>query len=1260
MKISDINYRSKIFEKLIESNEMIKNSNDIFQILLEKYVKKDKYLDNIANILNGDDVVIKIIEKNINNNFILADTLLYFFEKNSINYLINSLNSKKDKKKYKYLDEEPLKVLEECYELLNSYMFKPKELDKLLKEICKLFCLGYIKSFLYIFIKTFDDDRYKSEDDGKNKIINVINGDNSIYKMMRIYVYKILYNNFRIDIFTDEKMIEKYKLNDYKGFSHDIQINELNNIYKIDFEKTLKDDYYIDSYKIFERYKKVEFKNKIKTTEYDIDEYGIDNFYVLSYNISLSNLQMEKSDLNKNFFTNICQPLFNDDKPLFEAIKLFYDSTKYIKIKRSFNINSENIKPLLFGYRYCLNELSIKNTRGIYYPLYDSNNINYLKEQFYPGNDSKYNKLYSNIINHFKTKPNEGCYVCLCKNGYYRSVRAGFPNATHLNMKCRECRKPIGTTKEGIIGFRTEKIVKRDDYYRIFRDEKEIEELKKDKDKRDKLKEINYMTLEQYKQKYIYPELEKEKGVFINNDNNSINNFKNDQKIIRNLSQVSFRILNYILYSHLFFARLLTNKGKEFDVYLPKGIKGLSWVETLNECWNLLKKELLKENIDSIEKFMSYIFTELFPLLNKEKKINDYKTLVELEDNLEKEIQTMIRKYKGENHSNSNNLQTKKKEIEEKASFINLLKEVYSSNEYEKKDFPFYQYFYYTDYLNEKYINEKLEHMDDSKYPVLKQYLSSKIDISGKNKYSLDNLNLFNSVLNLISENYINQLPRDYAEKKKLIDENIYVNNKDLIDKFIKFYNNLEIEKCKLSNDNHLCDFLIVDNKFGESYKNIYKKFAEEQNKKLELLLDNKIEKGIFDDNCKTKINIQQINDTEIFTLLLPKEVSFIDVLFNSSYRKILDSETFSYESYKEYEINYDVIEENMTDLLVKNKKLLNDDITGFNYNNEVFGNKVTNLFTLFKERYNQKNIITLDKVPIYKFAKENKNNVIFCKNMINDFITLIEFLNDKRKENNNQDKDITEETKIYDVIDKKKDSFSDNFIKMFEKNESLTIDKTYEIFEYYLKLIYEDIKNEIKKYQKKLDKESVEEYFLLNSKENCIDKKNLAHAIRLFITLVLFLEEDKEKKIKSNLNNVINYLKAPDLWDKNIYDNQYFNANLNKLKLINAHINQIIYLYDKLGKDIEDNFCDDVEKQIEKEKEILTAQKKTKEEEGGQEVGNKWGNKFGKEEENEDDKEVEEKSEKDGGDDSGGESEGEGGGRWDRKKSEENEEDEE
>ena len=598
--------------------------------------------------------------------------------------------------------------------------------------------------------------------------------------------------------------------------------------------------------------------------------------------------------------------------------------------------------------------------------------------------------------------------------------------------------------------------------------------------------------------------------------------------------------------------------------------------------------------------------------------------------------------------------------MEDKTSFINLLKEAYSSNDYKKEDFPFYEYFYYTDYLNEKYIKEKLEHMDDSKYPVLKQYLLSKTDKTDKNKYSLENLNLFNSVLNLISEEYTNQLSRDYAEKKKLINENIYVNNKDLIDKFIKFYNNLEIKNCKLSNESLLCDFLIVDNKYGDSYKNIYKEFSKEQNIKLENLLDNKIDKGIFDNNCKTKINIQQINETEIYTLILPKEISFVYVLFNSSYRKILDSETFSYESYKEYKINYDLIEENLTDLLVKNKKLLNDDITVFNYNNEVFGNKVTNLFTLFKENYNQKKILIFDKVAIYKFAQQNKNNIIFIKNMINDFITLIEFLNDKKKQNNNQENknnDITEETKIYEVIDKKKDSFTnDNFIKMFQKNDSLTIDKTYKIFEYYLKMIYEDIKKEMKRYQKSLDKESIKEIDNIYSKENIIDKKNFAQAIRLFITLVLFLEEDKEKKIKSNLNNVINYLKATDLWDKNIYDNQDFNTNLNKLKLINAHINQIVDLYDKLGKDIEDNFCDDVKNQIKKENEELDSKKKSEkedEDEDDQQVeerDNKSEKKHEKEKKNEDKKKDDEEEE----------SEEEEGGKWGKKKDQDDESDDE
>jgi hypothetical protein len=234
--------------------------------------------------------------------------------------------------------------------------------------------------------------------------------------MIRLYIYKILYNNYQIDVFINQEKIEKYKLEKYIDFKTLFQNNkELINIYKIaDKIKTLNVDYYDEAKKVIEKYKKDDFKNPIRTKGFDLEDIGIDNFYAVSYNLTLTNLQMDKSGNNKDFYKNICEPLFNKgNKLLFKVIQLFHDPTTSKRIKEDFKINSTNIKPLLFGYRFCLNEISSK--KGIYYPLYDSNNIKYLESKLYPGNDTKPNELYSNIINHFKNKPNEGCYVCLFK-----------------------------------------------------------------------------------------------------------------------------------------------------------------------------------------------------------------------------------------------------------------------------------------------------------------------------------------------------------------------------------------------------------------------------------------------------------------------------------------------------------------------------------------------------------------------------------------------------------------------------------------------------------------------------------------------------------------------------------------------------------------------------------------------------------------------------------------------------------------------------
>ena len=121
---------------------------------------------------------------------------------------------------------------------------------------------------------------------------------------------------------------------------------------------------------------------------------------------------MDNPEGNSDFYKNICEPIFNSEKLLLKAFELFYDPQKYKNIKQNFKINSKNIKPILFGYRICLNEIDSKRDKGIYYSLYDGKNISYLKDKLYPGNDTKFNLAYSEVINHFSKKPDEGCYVC--------------------------------------------------------------------------------------------------------------------------------------------------------------------------------------------------------------------------------------------------------------------------------------------------------------------------------------------------------------------------------------------------------------------------------------------------------------------------------------------------------------------------------------------------------------------------------------------------------------------------------------------------------------------------------------------------------------------------------------------------------------------------------------------------------------------------------------------------------------------------------
>ena len=601
----------------------------------------------------------------------------------------------------------------------------------------------------------------------------------------------------------------------------------------------------------------------------------------------------------------------------------------------------------------------------------------------------------------------------------------------------------------------------------------------------------------------------------------------------------------------------------------------------------MINYELNKLGINSVDLFMNYIFSDLFSALNKHKIITEYYDLDEFEKSLDKLIQEKISSFK-ENYKNMN------KSMNDKFSFQDIIEEKY--NELNKNEYPFFEYFYYSDYINEAYLLDKVKSKKEN-YPVLFKVLENNIN-KKENKYSLDNLPNFNEVLNLFNEKYFYSIKRDNALiliLKDIKDEDIYIQNRSAIKSFIDFYNNLKLEdsknnKLELSETNKLADFFIDDqNEFGKSYKKIYAEFIKEQNEEISDLLENKIEREVFERNCKDKINIQSASENEIFITNLNDKFSFVEVVFNCSYRKIALDKNIN--SYNQFEVDLGMIEDEMTEILLRNKKLFNDDIINFVYSNEKLEFENKNIITQFIGLYKIEKINLRDKIILYKFYQDNKEtNIDFFLTILNDFKQLIIFLNNNKRLLNEDKKAllIKDDSSIIQALEKL-NKVSEVFKNLFKDKDSLTINKTTYLMEYYQDLIFAKIKNYLKEYQTELESEQKENIKACLENLTIIkdNEKKFKATVRAFISLFLIFEKNRDNNIRQNENNVINYFDIPDIWDSTISSLSNFKEELNNLKQLNIKVNQIVSFYDLLGEDITPKYFEDVKKEVEREKEV-------------------------------------------------------------------------
>ena len=130
-------------------------------------------------------------------------------------------------------------------------------------------------------------------------------------------------------------------------------------------------------------------------------------------------------------------------------------------------------------------------------------------------------------------------------------------------------------------------------------------------------------------------------------------------------------------------------------------------------------------------------------------------------------------------------------------------------------------------------------------------------------------------------------------------------------------------------------------------------------------------------------------------------------------------------------------------------------------------------------------------------------------------------------------------------------------------------------------------MKKDIEKYQ---EKNKNEEYNFDDKDMTIIKKRDLANAIRLFITLVLFRENENNKdiRIKSNEKNIIDYLKNKDLWEPSLYNDKLkFEKDLTKIKNFNIKIKEILFFYYYLMEYEDEEFEDEIKKYMERENKI-------------------------------------------------------------------------
>ena len=651
----------------------------------------------------------------------------------------------------------------------------------------------------------------------------------------------------------------------------------------------------------------------------------------------------------------------------------------------------------------------------------------------------------------------------------------------------------------------------------------------------------------------------------------------------KDMSYLTYKIINYIILSHLYFGFILEkitfDDIKHFIALEEKqDINANYLLDILSKEFDFIQKRLL--NLIGIRKtiiFMNKIYDDVSPIIRYLESKND--SLNNLEENIDSKISQTITNFKEcveEYYQLCEKIDIEKEEKEELSSTFTHI--IYEDNEFfnNKKDkpnsiCPYITYLTSTNFCTYDDFKDQFFYFCNENYPLIKCILNNDniLEIIKCISPLNDFINsVYNELALKISIDDINKKIRDVLNQRTLDKIEIFNNNLEKIGNILKIQDIKKIDR----NTSLISDVInIKDNNINRIYTEIiskYNKFLSRINiyknnqEALEpIIIQSALESQYisFVSNCNSMENsmAENRNNNDNSISIKDRLIELIQI-YSKRDRFITKENLINVYDGGKITYDYELIENKLEKEFILGKRLFSTTQKMFIFSNEVFSGERNNIFLEIIQNYPQ------TEIQEELFKKVNEYIESLGKNDLIEIYHALQYIIINKKYID-YDQEQTNLNYIIKLINKENyfmnepfNNLLNSYGDMFSLNNIIFLYENFEtkVFEY----LTENIKNNLNKKENQINKvlkDKIKE--ILNDQNMPINQENFINSIKKYILRYCIGYNSGKNNILKNFENIDFILNKYDIWGKKLLSDEKFGENCKKINEINNEGNCII-----------------------------------------------------------------------------------------------------